>query len=261
MIFTPRLTIPEKGNPYYNTPKYLGYNPGKPAKGRETPGLSALPNCVSWAEGRFNEIAKTNSIKYLGPLAYYPYAMIGKAKSQGLKVTKEPKLGGMLVWTGGPTGEGHVAICEVKTIKAGKVSSIVSSDSEYYGEAFKTFTRTGENWEKGCSWMVSAAKKGKPYIYQGCINNPAVEEEMDYDTFKKYLDKYMKDNFEKLMANYLDNLAKKPASSDYAREAIGFLKDNGIMSGDSKGNTMPKKFLTREEYAMMTYNMSKKNDI
>lgn len=262
MSFTPRLTIPEKGNPYYNTPAYLGYNPGKPAKGRATPGLTALPNCVSWAEGRFNEIAGTKAIKYLGPLAYYPYAMIGKAKQQGLKISQEPTLGGMLVWTGGLTGEGHVAICEVRTIKAGKVASIVSSDSEYYGEAFKTFKRTpgsDGNWAGECTWMTSAKKKGKPYIYQGCIVNPAVEEEMDYKDFEKYADKYMKEHIDKIMANYIAELAKKPASSKYAVEALTYLKSEGIMSGDKKGNTMPQKFLTREEYAIMEYNQAKKN--
>lgn len=254
MIFTPRLTKPESGNPYYNTKEHLGYNPGHPAKGRADKGLTALPNCVSWAEGRFNEIAGTKSIKWLGPLAYYPYVMIGKAKSQGLKISQEPTLGGMLVWIGGPTGEGHVSICEVKKHKNGKLSSIITSDSEYYGRAFATFERTGKNWEKGCYWMENAKK---PYIYQGCIVNPAVEEEMDYDTFKKYADKYMKENFEKIMDAYLANLAKKPASSDYAREAIAFLKDEGIMTGDKNGNTMPRKFLTREEYAIMEYNASK----
>ena len=219
MPFTPRLTIPDKGNPYYNTPAYLGYNPGRPAKGRATPGLTALPNCVSWAEGRFNEIAGTKAIKYLGPLAYYPYAMIGKAKQQRLKISKEPTLGGMLVWTGGPTGEGHVAICEVRTIKAGKVASIVSSDSEYYGEAFKTFKRTpgsDSNWAGECTWMTSAKKKGKPYIYQGCIVNPAVEEEMDYKDFEKYADKYMSPLSRNVTSKLTSPSAVNPAASTVA---------------------------------------------
>lgn len=249
-MFTPQLTIPKSGNPYYNTPEYLGYNPGKPAKGRATPGLTALPNCVSWAEGRFNEIAGTNSIKYLGPLAYYPFAMIGKAKLQGLKISDTPTLGGMLVWTGGPTGEGHVDIVEKMTIKDGKISSIVTSDSEYYGKAFVIFERKPgkkNDWISGCSWMEQA---NTPYIFKGCIVNPATEDEMaelDYKTFKEFMNRYLKE------------LAAKPASSDYALEALTYLKDNKIMAGDKKGNTMPQKFLTREEYAIMTYNIAKKN--
>lgn len=259
MIFTPRLERPKDGNPYYNTPDHLGYNPGRPAKGRTEKGLTALPNCVSWAEGRFNEIAGTKSIKWLGPLAYYPYAMIGKAKSQGLKISQTPTLGGMLVWTGGPTGEGHVDICEVIKYKNGKISSIITSDSEYYGRAFATFERTGKNWEKGCYWMVNAKK---PYVYQGCIVNPAVEDEMTYEEFKKMFDKAMNEDFakrfEKAAASREESIKKKPASSDYAIEAIDWMKSEGLIVGDSKGNTMPQAPLTREQYAMIEYTKAKK---
>lgn len=53
MAFIPRFTIPESGNPYYNTKSNGGYSEaikGKPTKD----GLNVLANCVGYAYGRFN---------------------------------------------------------------------------------------------------------------------------------------------------------------------------------------------------------------
>ena len=55
--FSPQLVIPAAGNPYYNTKKVGGYNPcimGNPKNRNKD--LNALPNCVGYAVGRFNEI-------------------------------------------------------------------------------------------------------------------------------------------------------------------------------------------------------------
>lgn len=234
---TPQLTRPKDGNKYYNTKEYCGINPGKPNPKRMEKGLTALPNCVSYALGRFNEIGGWGKIKYLGPSAYYPFAMIGVAKKQGLKVVDHPVLGGMMVWTGGTTGEGHVAIVE-KVNRA----SIVCSESEYYGRAFCTFNRkkgSDGNWREGCSWM------GKTYKFAGCIVNPAIEkeEEVTYEEFCKYMNRY------------LDDRAKLPASDKFAEDALTYMKDHGYMSGTPEGNMMPKSFVTREQMAIVTRNI------
>lgn len=242
----PQLTRPKDWNKYYNVIASGGINTGTPNKKRIEKGLTALPNCVSYAIGRFNEIGKYNAIKYLGP--YYPYAMIGVAKRQGLKVSKEPTIGGCMVWIGGPTGEGHVDIVEVIERDSDyNIKSIITSDSEYYGKAFVTFKRTiGDgNWAKGCSWMYKAST---PYIYQGCIINPATEEEMEYDEFKKYMKKYEKE------------VKELPASTKYALEALKWAKDKGLIVGDEKGNTMPRAPLTREQFIMILYGMLKEDD-
>ena len=246
-MYTPQLTKPKAGNKYYNTPFYLGINPGKANPKTMDKGLTALPNCVSYVIGRFNEIIGKGTIEYF-KLAYYPYAIINVAKRSGLTVTTEPTLGGMMVWTGGTTGEGHVAICEeIFRNKSGIITSVTSSDSEYYGAAFKTFKRAINkgNWDKGCSWMMSAAKAGKPYIYQGCINNPAVKEDepVTYEEFCKFMDRYLAD------------LAKKPATPGRPKEAVDYMKEKGYITGDSKGNTMPKSWMTREQFCTVIYNM------
>ena len=244
-MFKPQLTRPENGNKYYNTPSYLGINPGHPNPKTMEKGLTALPNCVSYALGRFNELAGYGIIRYLGPHAYYPYAMIGVAKRQGLEISQVPVLGGMMVWHGGPTKEGHVCIVEKINKTGDRITSIVTSDSEYYDRAFCTFKRTNEtgNWDNGCYWM-----KNKGYIYKGCIVQPEVKKEMEKLTYEEFC---------KHMAKYEADQKKKPASSNYAKEALSFMKDKGYMVGDKNGNTMPQSPLTREQYAIMTYNMMK----
>lgn len=183
MKFTPRLSLPNKGNPYYNTKKYSGgYSPC--VRGNHTlAGLDVLSNCVGWCTGRFNEIGGYGECKYLGDaMAYY---MITLARHQGLKISKEPTLGGVMCWSGGPGGYGHVASVE-KILKSGMV---VTSESEWYQRPFVSFIRSkGDgNWRGGCYWM------DKSYKYLGCIVNPAVHEEEEDDEVVTDLKMYNKD--------------------------------------------------------------------
>ena len=61
LTFTPRLSRPESGNPYYNTRGNGGYSDA--IKGKPTdPGCDVLANCVGYACGRFNEIGGWASI-------------------------------------------------------------------------------------------------------------------------------------------------------------------------------------------------------
>ena len=112
MSFTPQLVIPKDGNPYYNTKSSGGYNPcikGNP-KSRK-PQLNVLPNCVGYATGRFNEIGEWTDCKYLGNTNAANFITL--ARKQGLMITQRPTIGGCMVWHGGNTGEGHVAIVEM----------------------------------------------------------------------------------------------------------------------------------------------------
>lgn len=59
------------------------------------------------------------------------------------------------------------------------------------------------------------------------------DEEMTQETFNKY------------MNAYLAELEKKEATFD--KEAVDWAKENGLISGDGKGNLMPKRFITRGE--------------
>lgn len=169
MSFTPRFTIPEKGNPYYNTKKNGGYSEaiqGSPCEN----GLDVLRNCVGYAYGRFNEIVGAGKMVYLAPVNAEKFIDYMNHKTKGVTSGMTPKLGACMVWQAGATkngadGAGHVAI--VEQINAD--GSIVTSESGYQAKkAFWTQTRTNANGRWG---------QGGSYKFLGFIYNPAVEDE------------------------------------------------------------------------------------
>lgn len=233
--FTPQLVIPAAGNPYYNTKKVGGYSPcimGNPKNRNKD--LNVLPNCVGWATGRFNEIGAYGSCKYLGNTNAANY--VDLARKQGLTVTQRPTVGGCMVWKGGNTGEGHVAIVELDL-----GSRVVTSESEYYGKAFTIYQRFGDNWRSGCYWM------GASYTYLGCIKNPAVKPEEE-DMTKAETEQLVREMFPQLMAEYLAELAQEPADA-WAEPAIEYCQQTGMMVGDPDGQFRPQSPIKREEMA------------
>lgn len=166
MAFVPRLTIPESGNPYYNTVSVGGYSGAIKGYPMVT-GLNVLANCVGYATGRFNEIIGANKMMYL---MYPPNAedFIAAAKAQGLKTGSEPKLGSIIVWAKGEVGNsadgaGHVAVVE----EIHTDGSITTSESGYgCANPFWTSKRTkGGNWGAGNEWRFLG------FVYQP--NDPA----------------------------------------------------------------------------------------
>ena len=231
--------MPEAGDPYYNKePK--GYNPcilGNNDKGQRVKGLNVLPNCVGWAVGRYNqayhEMVGGAGCDYLGNTNAANFITL--ARKQGLKISKAPTLGGVMVWTGGTGGYGHVAVVEA-TIGE---DTVVTSESEYYGRPFVIYTRRRDdgNWRKGCYWQ------DKSYKYAGCIINPATEEKpVTYEQFVEYMNRYLAEQ------------AAKPADS-WAEPAIAYCKEKGIMVGDPDGNFRPQSFVRREELAAVIANL------
>lgn len=246
-MFVPQLVMPQSGNPYYNRKTTGGYNPcilGNPQ--RRVAGLNVLPNCVGYSVARYNELGDYGSCKYLGSTNAANF--IDLARKQGLMVTQRPTLGGVMVWKGGPTGEGHVANVELLL-----GDRVVTSESEYYGKPFTIYTRSGDNWRTGCYWM------GASYNYLGCIKNPAVEDDMTKAETIALIKELFPDLFAQEMREYNELLTNKPASSEYAEEALNWMKDKGYMNGDSKGRMMAQKPLTREQYAIVEYNEAKAN--
>jgi len=248
MKITPQLVIPADGNPYYNTKSSGGYNPcikGNP-KSRK-PQLNVLPNCVGYATGRFNEIGSWTDCRYLGNTNAANFITL--ARKQGLQITQRPTVGGCMVWKGGNTAEGHVAIVELDL-----GNRVVTSESEYYGKAFTIYTRFGDNWSDGCYWM------GNSYTYLGCITNPAVKENdpLTYEQFCKYMTKWLEENgeiqFNLFMHAWLAALAQKPADA-WAEEAIERVKETGLMVGDPSGNFRPQSYVKREELAQILSNI------
>jgi hypothetical protein len=55
------------------------------------------------------------------------------------------------------------------------------------------------------------------------------------------------EQFNKMADAWVAGLANKPAAG-WAEKNLKWGKDNGLMTGDEKGNLMPKKFLSREEF-------------
>lgn len=168
-MFKPRLTIPEKGNPYYNTKKNGGYSEaieGKPCEA----GLTVLRNCVGYAYGRFNEIVGAGKMLYLAPVNAEKFIQYMNHKTKGLKTGMTPKLGACMVWQAGATlngsdGAGHVAI--VEQINAD--GSIITSESGYNAKkAFWIQRRTNANGRWG---------ESSKFKFLGFIYNPAVPEE------------------------------------------------------------------------------------
>lgn len=238
---TPQLTIPQSGDPYYNRISTGGYSPcayGNPQ--RRVTGLNVLPNCVGYAVGRFNSIGDYGYIKWLAARGD-ACDFIKIAKSQGLQVTEKPTLGGIMVWSGGKGGYGHVAVVEL--IKGGTVHT---SESEYYGKPFVVYKRSGKDWRDGCYWM------GSSYHYIGCIKNPAVEDDMDEKEIRKLIREMFHGLFLEEMAAYLEERRNLPAD-EYAKPALEWAKEQGIMVGDENGNQMPQAWTKRQDLAVMLY--------
>lgn len=241
MAFTPQLVIPKAGDPYYNTIKSGGFNPcilGNNDRGQRVKGLNVLPNCVSYATGRFNqiyhEIMGGSGCEYLGNTNACNF--VTQARKQGLQIATRPVVGGCMVWSGGTGGYGHVAIVELDL-----GNRFLTSESEYYGKAFTIYQRFGDNWRSGCYWM------GSSYTYLGCIKNPAVKPE-EKDMTKAETEQLVRDMFPQLMAEYLEKLAQEPADL-WAEPAIEYCQRYGLMIGDPDGKFRPQSPIKREEMA------------
>lgn len=240
MAFTPQLVIPKSGDPYYNTIKSGGFNPcilGNNDRGQRVKGLNVLPNCVSYATGRFAAIIGAPECKYLGNTNACNFVAL--ARKQGLQIATRPVVGGCMVWSGGTGGYGHVAIVELDL-----GNRFLTSESEYYGKPFVTYQRFGEDWRGGCYWM------GRSYKFLGCIVNPALQEKDEDDMTKE--ERYAE--WLEFNARHEKELAQKPAD-EWAEQAIERVKKSGLMVGDPDGNFRPQSKIERQEAAVILANM------
>lgn len=118
------MKTPGKDDKYYIMKSHGGFSPC--IEGNNKYGLrpfdgSTLPNCVSWATGRFNALLAAGSCKYLGNTDAVNFLKF--AKQQDLRLSDAPKKGACMIWG---DGKGHVAIVEeviasdqVKTSESG----------------------------------------------------------------------------------------------------------------------------------------------
>lgn len=56
------------------------------------------------------------------------------------------------------------------------------------------------------------------------------------------------EQFNQMANNWIAGLASQTEGADYAKEALSWGKENGLLLGDESGNQMPKSFLTREQF-------------
>ena len=154
-MFVPRLTKPEKGNPYYTRRVSGGYS--RAIKGSPTdPDCDVLHNCVGYAYGRFHEIAEDPGMSLLDPVN--AENLYQNARSHGLPTGQKPRAGALIVWQKGATlsgsdGAGHVAVVEA----VNSDGSIVTSESGWGAKLpFWTTKRTNSdgNWNGGTGYML-----------------------------------------------------------------------------------------------------------
>ena len=218
----PRLLCPEKGNKYYINVKDGGYNRAEGNPRLLNKDLTSFPNCIA-IYGWFNEPGEKGMIHLKTP--WYPYSVIPAAKAEGLTITKEPTLGGIMVWTGGNSGLGHVAgVAEIIS-----KDEFLSAESEYYGVDWANYRRKrgNGNWAVGCRWME---KSRVPYTYQGCIKNPFVENDMT----KAETEKLIWELVPKIIEQMKATTAKLPPD-DWAKDAINMNIADGTMVGYKDG--------------------------
>ena len=154
-MFSPRLEIPKKDNPYYLAQTEGGLNPCLP---RPKGSPLRFANCVFYAVGRFAELwgvwlKSTNAENF-----------VTVAKEMGLTVSQKPALGAIAVWASGAVGDGsdgagHVAVVEI----INPTGSIVTSESGWSAKTeFWTTTRPDNG-----SWGQPAS-----YRFLGFIQPP-----------------------------------------------------------------------------------------
>ena len=180
MAFKPQLTIPEKGNPFYNTKDAGGYSTAR--KGQPTyKGLNVLHNCVGQSFGRFNQVANDKNMTLLAPVnAEDMWDYAGKCKKGQM-----PKLGAVMCWAKGKPGKesdgcGHV--CTVEQVVS--ATEVITAES---------------GWNNPVAWYNKDRKKGsdgnwgqpKEYSFRGFIYNPTVPDSDQYPdrikTFQTWL--------------------------------------------------------------------------
>ena len=239
---TPRVLKPDNNNLYYVNKRDGGFNGAEGNPKKKNPFLTALPNCVS-IYGWFNEVGGKGAVYFKKP--WYPYAVIAAARREGLEITQEPTVGGLMVWTE-ENGDGHVCGCARKYDDG----SVLTTESEYYGAEWVNYHRyKGDgNWREGCYWM------GRTFVYAGCIKNPFIEDEEDMTRAETEA------LIRELVPQILDEITKEKEqepADDWAREAIAMAIAKDIMVGYPDG-FHAQSYIRREEVAQVVANLTRK---
>lgn len=170
MSFTPYLTEPKNGDPWFTMTDYKGvvyggYSPCIPGRWQAWTG-STLCNCVGWAWGRAAQL-ENNKQCNIG----CPAGRISPVNAQnwidyprGRKTGKTPKLGAVACWVNPTWTSGHVAVVEQLNADGGWTSS----ESGYGLSGFKFRNRRYNRSSDKTGWIF------RGFIYLN-IDDPGPE--------------------------------------------------------------------------------------
>lgn len=189
-----------------------------------------LPNCTSYAWGRFYEILGSKPALYTGKVEqWYTYTSDGYQRGQ------EPRLGAIMCWSGnsaanidGQGGNGHVAIVE----KINSDGSIRTSESAF-GDSRYWWTTDRSKGSDG-NWGQTAA-----YTFQGFIYCPNVATVGTSGIVGDYVSKsqvvsknaYLKQSEKEINARYIWNyLGSKGWTINAVAGLLGNLESESTLS-------------------------------
>lgn len=186
-------------------------------------GLSVDEKDRSWCSSSYDNDKRSITIEVASE-SYHPYAVTNQAYEALLDLVED--------------------ICK----RNGK-TKVIWIDNQKQALAYKPakneIVLTVHRWfaNKACPGEYLYSKHGEiASIVTDRLNPaviPAIKDEEDEDMTQE--------KFNEMMNNYLAMLKDKPAT--FEQEAMAWAQSNGLMAGDEQGRLMPKRFLTRGEFA------------
>lgn len=144
-----------------------------------------------------------------------------------------------------------VAVKLGQQVEKGQIIGHMGNTGNSYGAHLHFEVRNGASHCINPAPYIAADLPGLP-TSDPKPENPNTDKEEDDMT---YAERYAE--WKKFMDQYRAELAKKPVSN-WAKEAVDYVKKEGIMNGDANGQFRPQDFITREEVAAIEKNKAEK---